>query len=103
MIGGAVLVPGIGALLGWKSRRAARCAEAAPALASRWTALLIVVWLTAQAALPLRHLLIEGNVNWTSEGERFSWRMKAGRKQLAPLVIRVEDSRLLRNTPQGHP
>jgi hypothetical protein len=41
-------------------------------------ALFVVVALFAawQILMPLRHLLYPGNVAWTEEGHRFSWRMK---------------------------
>ena len=34
------------------------------------------VYLVLQFAIPMRHLLYPGNVNWTEEGHRFSWHMK---------------------------
>lgn len=34
-----------------------------------------VIWFTIQLLLPLRHHFIEGNVFWTEEGHRMSWRM----------------------------
>jgi hypothetical protein len=34
------------------------------------------LYLAMQVALPLRHFLYPGNVNWTEEGHRFSWHMK---------------------------
>lgn len=33
-------------------------------------------WLAAQILVPLRHWFIPGNVAWTEDGHRFSWRMK---------------------------
>lgn len=36
---------------------------------------LIGVWLLIQVLLPLRHWIIPGNVLWTEEGHRLSWRM----------------------------
>jgi len=36
---------------------------------------LISGWLIIQFALPLRHWFIDGNVLWTEEGHRLSWRM----------------------------
>lgn len=54
----------------------------APALpgktVQKWAApfaLFCAVWLTFQAAFPLRHYLYPGKVGWTSEGQRFSWQM----------------------------
>lgn len=37
---------------------------------------LAAVWFAVQLLLPLRHYLYPGNVAWTEEGHRFSWRMK---------------------------
>jgi hypothetical protein len=35
----------------------------------------LAVYFAVQLALPLRHLLYPGDVNWTEEGHRMSWRM----------------------------
>ena len=35
----------------------------------------VAVWFLIQFAVPFRHLLIPGDVDWTEEGQRFSWRM----------------------------
>jgi hypothetical protein len=42
---------------------------------SRRTMAFVVVYLVAQVAVPLRHFLYPGDVNWTEEGHRFSWHM----------------------------
>jgi vitamin K-dependent gamma-carboxylase len=39
-------------------------------------AALMALHLSVQVLIPLRHWLYPGNVNWTEEGHRFSWRMK---------------------------
>lgn len=36
----------------------------------------IAIWTIIQILVPLRYLLYPGNVSWTGEGKRFSWRMK---------------------------
>lgn len=36
----------------------------------------IAAWLLVHAVVPLRHWLYPGDVAWTEEGHRFSWRMK---------------------------
>ncbi len=36
---------------------------------------LVILWLVIQIALPSRHWLIPGDVLWTEEGHRMSWRM----------------------------
>lgn len=35
----------------------------------------VAVWFLIQFAIPFRHLLYPGDVDWTEEGQRFSWRM----------------------------
>lgn len=40
----------------------------------------LVVWLTLQCLIPLRHFLYPGVVHWTEEGHRFAWRMKLRHK-----------------------
>ncbi len=42
---------------------------------SRLWLIAAVIWVTAQVAIPLRHLGYEGPVNWTEQGFRFSWRV----------------------------
>ena len=37
---------------------------------------LLIVWVSLQLAVPLRHYFIAGNVSWTEEGHRFAWHMK---------------------------
>lgn len=39
------------------------------------------VWFAIQLILPIRHHFIEGDVNWTEEGHRMSWRMMLRTKQ----------------------
>lgn len=42
----------------------------------RTTAAFLTLYLALQFLVPLRHWLYPGDVNWTEEGHRFSWRMK---------------------------
>lgn len=42
---------------------------------SNWVLLFISLWLIIQITLPIRHRFIEGDVLWTEEGHRLSWRM----------------------------
>ena len=48
---------------------------------SRAVLILLVAHFALQVVLPFRHLLYPGNVNWTDEGHRFSWRMMLRAKQ----------------------
>ena len=41
-----------------------------------WITAFLLVYLVLQLTVPLRHFLYPGNVAWTEEGHRFSWRMK---------------------------
>lgn len=52
-------------------------AEEAEKMSSKMavTKALLVAFFVVQIALPLRHHFIEGNVYWTEEGHRLSWRM----------------------------
>jgi hypothetical protein len=40
----------------------------------------VVVWATAQLALPLRHWLLPGDARWTGEGYRLAWNVLAVEK-----------------------
>ncbi len=41
----------------------------------------LALWMSVQVLVPLRHFLYPGDVNWTEEGHRFSWRMKLRSKE----------------------
>jgi vitamin K-dependent gamma-carboxylase len=47
-----------------------------PVSPRRYVVVLLCIYIAIQVAMPLRHWLYPGNVNWTEEGHRFSWRMK---------------------------
>jgi len=65
-------------LVGRKRRQEPGTAPAASAAAARRgiVTALLAAWLAVQLLVPFRHLLYPGNVDWTEEGHRFSWRMK---------------------------
>ena len=50
----------------------------------------IAVFFAIQILVPLRHWLYPGDVAWTDQGHRFSWRMKLRQKK-ASAVFRVTD------------
>lgn len=64
-----------------KRRRTARPESSTPPRqyqqfpARTWVLALIGIWVAAQLIIPLRHLAIPGNVQWTEEGQYFSWHM----------------------------
>jgi hypothetical protein len=41
----------------------------------------LTLYVTIQLLVPLRHLLYPGDVTWTEEGHRFSWRMLLREKE----------------------
>lgn len=52
-----------------------------PPRPSRIVATLLVVYLSIQLLLPLRHHLYPGYVSWTEEGHKFAWHMKLRTKR----------------------
>lgn len=56
----------------------------------RWALALAGVYVVVQLLVPLRHWLYPGDVNWTEEGHRFSWRMKL-RSKRSTLAIHATD------------
>jgi hypothetical protein len=56
----------------------------------RWIVAAVGAYLAIQVFLPLRHWLYPGDVNWTEEGHRFSWRMKL-RDKKGSFSARVRD------------
>lgn len=53
---------------------------------------LIIPFLVIQLILPLRHHFIEGDVFWTEEGHRLSWRMML-RERSGYIVIKIRDNK----------
>lgn len=56
----------------------------------RWVLSFLAVWCAVQVLVPLRHFAYPGNVAWTEEGHRFSWRMMLRMKK-ARALFRVTD------------
>lgn len=53
--------------------------------------LFLHVYALAQVLLPLRHWLYPGDVTWTEEGHRFSWRMKLRDKDACLFGMEIKD------------
>ncbi|MFM1878005.1 MAG: hypothetical protein RLZZ241_871 [Bacteroidota bacterium] len=62
------------------------------------TALILLVYLGVQIILPLRHHLLKGDVLWTEEGHRLSWRMMLRNRQ-GIAQFRVVDKNTRENEP----
>lgn len=80
-----------GAVFGWLCLRP-EPTNPLPGPAPRWLPRgLLVAWLLVHLALPLRHLLIPGDVAWTEEGHRYAWRMLLRTKRVTDAMIEVTD------------
>ncbi len=50
---------------------------------------LLIIWSVVMITIPLRHFFIPGNVNWTEEGQKFSWHMKLSTKnEIASFIVK---------------
>lgn len=67
-----------------------RAATASMGRRERVVAALVVVWALAQVALPLRHLLYEGDHRWSGEGLRHGWNVMLVEKA-GDVSFRVHD------------
>lgn len=93
---GGLLFPIVGAALGWSLPAASPKEQKGrnPRI-RRTVAPLLVVWLTWQAVLPIRHYLIEGDGRFTYEGMSFSWRLKADVRQGQPHQLYIADPQII--------
>ena len=91
-IPGAILLPGLGILLGWKlgTRPVGKKRLVMPRRASLVTAL-VMVWIFLQMVIPLRHFTIAGDPSWTEEGQFFAWRMMLRQKSAGSLTLHLHD------------
>ena len=55
-----------------------------------------------QLSVPFRHLLIEGDANWTEEGQDFSWRMMLRAKDASHVIYHVVDDEMLVQDARGN-
>lgn len=104
LIAGAIAVPGVGALLGWKAKPSVASPAESTARTLRWPVFVITAaWITFQALLPARHFLIPDDPYWTERGVRFSWFLMTRNKVGGFARIRVEDPQLVRTDVEGRP
>jgi vitamin K-dependent gamma-carboxylase len=52
---------------------------------------LVIAWCALHLLVPLRHLAIPGDVAWTEEGHRYSWRMLLRDKDVTEAALEVTD------------
>ena len=93
---GILLVPGIGAALGWKLPPTKVDPAARTRLPlGRAVAPFVVVWMVWQSLFPLRHFFIPGDARATYEGLRFSWRLKSDEHDSDGLSLFVRDAKVI--------
>lgn len=61
----------------------------------------LACWIVFQLGVPLRHFLIEGDANWTEEGQDFSWRMMLRQKAAGSVTFVLSDSQLQYTDERG--
>lgn len=101
LITGAIIVPVIGAALGWKLKSDRRALPAEEGQPRPSVVVFVCLWLCLQTLIPLRHYLIAGDVNWTEEGGRWSWRMKGVARRARSTHIVIEDPEIIRLDDSG--
>ena len=72
---------------GMRRSEGAETSQPATRPAPKWALGLLGLYLALQVALPLRHHLFPGDVAWTEEGHRMSWRMMLRTKTGTLLLV----------------
>lgn len=73
-------------------------------LRHHFIAAFLIVYFIIQALLPVRHHFIKGNVNWTEEGHRMSWRMMLRTKtgSINFIIIDKQNNKEFKLNPYDH-
>ncbi|MBY0586125.1 HTTM domain-containing protein, partial [bacterium] len=101
MMLGMLIVPLLGAVLGWRIPPSPKPNPSPPRFRVGWYVPVgLLLWMTMQVLLPWRHLTIPGDVHWTLEGSRFSWQVMA-RAQVGLVRYRLEDPSWKTDPPQA--
>jgi vitamin K-dependent gamma-carboxylase len=96
LVTGAVLIPGVGAALGWKLKPTTTTGPGTDReRIARTTLLFVAGWLIWQVLLPLRHYFIPGDARITYEGLSFSWRLKTDEHKAVSPQIFVRDAKVI--------
>lgn len=97
---GAILLPPLGWLLGWKGRPALRATTAQDRALAWFPTTLIVGWIVVQAGLPLAQFAMPEPLLWTGKAEQFFWRMKSGVKIASDVRIDIDDAHVAQTAAQ---
>ncbi len=65
--------------------------EVTPRVLHSWGTAVIVIYAVVQLILPLRHFFIPGYTDWTSDAQRFSWRMKIQTREVEEMEFSIWD------------
>ena len=77
-----------------RKRRKVRDTTPSPAVpVAAATMVALLSWAAIQVVVPLRHLVIPGNVHWTEEGHNYSWHMKLRDKESDATFVVTADGR----------
>jgi vitamin K-dependent gamma-carboxylase len=90
---GLLLIPGVGAALGWKMKESSRPVLKGPV--STRVAAVIAGWVILQILIPLRHYAIAGDGRFTYEGMSFSWRLKTEIRRAVYHELTIVDEAVL--------
>ena len=96
---GLILIPGVGAALGWKMKEISRSVVRQPV--STRLAAVIAVWVVLQILIPLRHYAIAGDGRFTYEGMSFSWRLKTEVRRAVYHELNIVDGAVLKSGVSG--
>ncbi len=66
--------------------------QGTPIKGSPWILGFVIIYISLQILIPLRHLLYKRDLQWTHEGSNFSWRMMADRHETDGSIT-IEDPR----------
>ena len=91
---GALTLPPAGLLLAWRDSVSGFLHTPQKKL-PHWLAALLLLYVAGQLVFPFRHHMIEGDPNWTEEGQDFSWRMMLRAKDASHTVFHVIDRELV--------
>lgn len=105
-LSGLSLFPQLGFLHGWSDRGSGIATTTSRPISSRPISpgLMIVLacFFVVQISVPFRHLLIEGDANWTEEAQDFSWRMMLRAKDASHVIYHLVDDEMLVQDAKGN-
>lgn len=99
-LGGLILIPPVGALLGWADRKSGRSPKST-AIGSL-TLYFLSAFVLIQVLFPFRHFFIPGDANWTEQGQDFSWRMMLRMKDASHVIYHVWDDQIISENESGN-